>query len=521
MTDGPSDPVSCVHSLRAYQATIGLGRVPCTISRIWRDKLSYHRCFSLYFAAMMIVITLGCSKDSEHEAKTTQPTTPPPPLMVLILDDPPLAAAIERQWAARADGQLQIQQTTTDDLLSERRRHLAADAVIFPSWLIGELAEQNLISPIPPATLNSPEFGRRDIFDLIRQSEIVWGDRVFGVPLGSPALTLLYRSDIFEAIDAKPPETWGEYQQLAQRLADFRGIDDLQIDESERWHPVIEPLGDGWASQILLARAAGYSRHRNYYSTLFDSRTMEPLIAGPPFVRALEELVAVHRGKSPEMLAFGPADARRALIAGRCAMAITWPSRIEDHGDSPASTGVFPLAAAELPGSRDVFNLGDQKWHPRSRSEDGRATLLGVSGRMGAVSTFSRQPQAALNLLVSLSSTDWSEQISPFSESTGLYRSSQIPFVSSWLGPNFETARMYGELVSDIHRRSLWLTSLRIPGRSRYLSKLDTAVQSAVAGDLTPSDALKQVAEQWQAITEELGVQAQKNAYLRSLGMEP
>lgn len=202
-------------------------------------------------------------------------------------------------------------------------------------------------------------------------------------------------------------------------------------------------------------------------------------------------------------------------------MAITWPSRIEDRGESPSSTGVLPLAAAELPGSREVFNLGDGKWHTRTRSEDGRSTLLGVSGRMGAVSSFSRQPQAALNLLVSLSSTDWSEQVSPFSESTGLYRSSQIPFASSWLGPDFETARAYGELVRDIHRRSLWLTSLRIPGRSRYLSKLDTAVQLAVAGDLTPADALKAVAEQWQAITEELGVQAQKSAYSRSLGMEP
>lgn len=466
-------------------------------------------------------VMIGCSRDSEQETTSTQPATPPPPLTVLILDDPPLAAAIERQWAARADGQLQIQQTTTTELLSERRRHLAADAVIFPAWLMGELAEQNLISPIPAATLNSPEFGRRDIFDLIRQSEIVWGERVFGVPLGSPVLTLLYRRDIFEAIDAKPPETWGEYQALVQRLADPQVRSKLPIEPSEPWYPVVEPLGDGWASQMLLARAAGYSRHRNYYSTLFDSRTMEPLIAGPPFVRALEELVAVHRGQSPEMLAFGPADARRELIAGRCAMAVTWPSRVEDRGESVARTGVLPLAAAELPGSGEVFNLGDQKWHPRSRTEDGKATLLGVAGRIGAVTSFSRQPAAALNLLVSLSSTDWSEQVSPFSESTGLYRSSQIPLASSWLGPDFETARAYGELVQDIHRRSLWLTSLRIPGRSRYLTELDKAVQAAVAGDLAPAESLELVADQWREITEELGIGAQRTAYWRSLGMEP
>ncbi len=525
MINGPSDPASRIHPPQEHPATIGSeqvpGQVPYTTNRVSRHEQRYHHCNRWFLKVVIVSVIMGCSGNSEQETTSTQPPTPPPPLVVLILDDPPLAEAIERQWAARADGRLQIQQMTTTDLLSERRRHLAADAVIFPSWLIGELAEQNLISPIPAATLNSPEFGRRDIFDLIRQSEIVWGERVFGVPLGSPVLTLLYRRDIFEAIDAKPPETWGEYQKLVQRLADPQGRSKLPIEPSGPWYPVVEPLGDGWASQMLLARAAGYSRHRNYYSTLFDSRTMEPLISGPPFIRALEELVAVHQGQSSEMLAFGPADARRELIAGRCAMAITWPSRVEDRGESDASTGVLALAAAELPGSHEVFNLGDQKWHPRSRTEDGRATLLGVAGRLGAVASFSRQPAAALNLLVSLSSTDWSEQVSPFSESTGLYRSSQIPLASSWLGPDFETARSYGELVRDIHRRSLWLTSLRIPGRSRYLTELDKAVQTAVAGDLAPAEALELAADQWREITEELGVEAQRTAYWRSLGMEP
>jgi multiple sugar transport system substrate-binding protein len=272
---------------------------------------------------------------------------------------------------------------------------------------------------------------------------------------------------------------------------------------------------------MLLARAAGYARHRNFYSTLFDSKTMEPLIAGPPFVRALEELAAVHRGQALEILQFDPADARKELVAGRCVMAVTWPSRMDDAADESIGAAVLPLAVAELPGSRDVFHLGDGKWHARGRSDDGQVTLLGVAGRVGAVSSTSSQPQAALSLLVRLSSTEWSEQISPFSEATGLYRTSQLPMASSWLGPNFETAREYGELVRNIQRRSLWLTSLRIPGRSRYLAELDKAVQSAVSGDFAPSEALEKTAQQWRAITEQLGLESQRAAYWRSLGMEP
>jgi ABC-type glycerol-3-phosphate transport system substrate-binding protein len=202
-------------------------------------------------------------------------------------------------------------------------------------------------------------------------------------------------------------------------------------------------------------------------------------------------------------------------------MAVTWPSRVDNVADEPTGAPVLPLAVAELPGSREVFHLGDRQWQDRDRADDGRVTLLGVAGRVGAVSSTTSQPQAALSLLVRLSSTEWSEQISPFSEATGLYRTSQIPMASSWLGPNFETARDYGELVRSIQRRPLWLTSLRIPGRSMYLAELDKAVQLAVSGESEPAESLENAAQQWRKITEQLGMESQREAYWRSLGMEP
>ena len=55
--------------------------------------------------------------------------------------------------------------------------------------------------------------------------------------------------------------------------------------------------GLGW--HVLLARAACYAAHRDNYSTLFNIATMQPLIDGPPFVQALEELVAVAGPSDP------------------------------------------------------------------------------------------------------------------------------------------------------------------------------------------------------------------------------
>jgi multiple sugar transport system substrate-binding protein len=521
MIDGPSDLATHPFRPRHNERTASIYWHRATAGRAnWRPSHPAHS--ALFFLGILFsLILLGCSTQPAAPTASTEPESPGLPLTVLIIDDPPLAAAVERQWAARADGPLRIQQVTTAELLAEKRRHIAADAVIFPSGLMGELAEQNLITPIPAATLNSPEFDRRDIFDLVRQAEIVWGERIFAVPLGSPVLTLLYRRDIFEQIGAQPPQTWEQYQQLVQRLSDPKLLTELQIEPGPAWQPAIEPLGDGWAGQMLLARAAGYARHRNYYSTLFDSRTMEPLIAGPPFVRALEQLVAVNRGLPKEILAFGPAEVRRELVAGRCAMAITWPNRVDEAAEESPGSANLPLAAAELPGSREVFRLGNRTWNPRDRSDEGRVTLLGVDGRIGAVSSASRQPQAALSLLVRLSSTEWSDQVSPFSDSTGIYRVTQIPMASSWLGPDFEITREYGELVRNIQRRPLWLTSLRIPGRWRYMTALDEAVQLAISGEKTPSDALEYASKKWMDITQELGVEPQRRAYWRSLGMEP
>ena len=65
------------------------------------------------------------------------------------------------------------------------------------------------------------------------------------------------------------------------------------------------------------------------------------------------------------------------------------------------------------------------------------------------------------------------------------------------------------------------LSSIRIPGWQRYLAVLDEAVLAARTGPRHPSEALTETAEAWSAITEELGLEQQREAYTRSLGLEP
>lgn len=478
----------------------------------------------LGLAALSLAVC-GCPGTSPPAANPASAPEPAAPLRLVVVDDPGLAEAVKRQWQARAEGELEVREATSEEICDPRRKRLAADAVIYPSGLIGELAERGWIMPLSGDALSSPELARRDIFDHLRQHEIMWGEETYAAPLGSPPLTLVYRPDLFDKLGVKPPETWQQYTALCEQLGKSSDVLRGSSQDAQDWHAVSEPLGPGWASQILLARAAAYARHRSYFASLFDLDSMEPLIASPPFVKALEELVSVAKLGSPKAVEHTPAEVWQRLRSGQCVMGLTWPS----HAAGPLaaqrtdSTGPVLLAAAELPASAKVYHIGDGAWQTRESSEDGHVTLLGVAGRMGSVVKGSSRSSTAMSLLVRLSSAAWSQDISPRSPATTLYRTSQLPTVKAWVGESFsaDAATAYGELVQQCYRRQLSLDSVRLPGRARYLAALDGAVHAAIRGERAAADCLASAAGEWRKITQELGIDNQRRAYWRSLGKSP
>ena len=126
-----------------------------------------------------------------------------------------------------------------------------------------------------------------------------------------PSSAVATAQTFWKKLGRKPPQTWNEYRDLAGLLAAEKpeGV--------QTWSGAIEPLSPGWAGLTLLARVAPAAKHRSNYSTLFNIETMEPLIAGPPFVEALESLVAAAKFAGDDPLRFDPAEARRAFWRGR------------------------------------------------------------------------------------------------------------------------------------------------------------------------------------------------------------
>ena len=484
-------------------------------------------------AILALALCTSCFRSS-----TPSPGTPAAPagqdlfsasdvvLRCLVIDDPGLAEAIDREWSARAERELMIEQATLDaDLAS--LDEFAADVIIYPAALIGELVERQLIIPFPEQILEGNIYARQDVFELLRLREMRWGESTtMAVTFGSPQLVLAYRADLFEKRGLTPPRTWSQYQQIIEELRNTSGSTGTtsppaedEVNE-EPMEPCAEPLAPGWGGQVLLARATAYARHRSQYSTLFDHTTMEPLIAGPAFIRALDELMAANR-EDAAALERTPRDVWQLLVAGRCAMALTWPAPSKASAAEP-SQPVPEIAFTTLPGSEEVFNFRAKDWQPHATGSVEYVPLMAVDGRLGSVTRQSRQPVAAANLLAWLAGKEWSAQVATHSSHTTIYRNSQLTSPQSWVPSSLTpaAARSYVDAVEHSLSSSQWVFSPRIPGRAQYLAALDKAVQQALSGEQTSQAALSEAAVQWQAITEELGVASQQAAYRRSLGLD-
>jgi multiple sugar transport system substrate-binding protein len=487
-------------------------------------------------AAAALLFT-GCPKPLEPPANSAPPH--PAVVRLAVVGDPALAKQIARvkgEWKARSGADIEIREMSVEELSAAKP--LATDAVIYPADELGSLAERGSIRPLSAAWLERGGFRKSEVFEPGGLAEAQWGEQTYAIPFGSPVFVVFYRRDLFDRFHLAPPRTWADYQRLIESFGDHKK------DLPELSAAAFEPLASGWAGRVLLARAAAYAKHRDYYATLFDNETMAPQIASLPFVRALEELVAAAKSNAAACLAATPAEARRAFLSGQCTMAMSWPTAADSSsGLSAESRGPNPESVlpgfAELPGSTEVYSPKTKSWQllqaddssdPRSAISEtrvpspvSRVPLLAISGRLGSVAKESASGEFAFQLLAWLSGDEWSGQICPASPATTLFRRVHLGQPGRWVEPQIPpaAAKEYAEVVVHSFSQSQWLESPRIPGHAEYMSALDDAVRSAVEGKQSAAEALNSAADRWRAITTRIGLDSQRAAYTRSLGLEP
>ncbi len=471
-----------------------------------------------------MVLLSGCKPAEPPEIEPQEEVFAGVVLRMAVVDDAPLAKALllaRGEWEAQSGAVFDLVEISPAE--AGEYDWSAVDVVLGAPHLAGILSRQASLAPVPSSLIATEEAGGwADLFELPRLQEAAWGAQIVGVPFGTPLLTCYFRSDLFEAIEESPPQTWADYQRIAERITDRENLPEGFRAPDAPWHAVAEPLGPGWAGITFLARGATYAKHRNRYATLFDIQTMDALLENPALVRALRELVEAARLGPEEQLTWGPADVRAAFWQGRCGLALTWPSGAEVAAP-PVVDETVRAGIVELPAGREVFEPTRGEWQRRRPVEERRIPLLSASGRMGFVLGHCEHPEAAFQTLAWLSGVHAEGTIAARSPATTLYRRSHLARPQDWVEPPLplSAALDYALLTQASMRRLEFLSVPRIPGREEYLAALDGAVHRAVAEGQPPAEALAQCAAAWDAITDRLGRSAQRAAYLASLGVEP
>ncbi len=310
-------------------------------------------------------------------------------------------------------------------------------------------------------------------------------------------------------IKLEPPRTWDELDALAKffhgRDWDGDGKSDSGI--ALAWAADAEGVGD----TTFLARAASLGQHRDQYSFLFPSDRMEPRLTSPPFVEALQKLVDLTKFAPPGAAKFDADAARSAFRSGKAALLIDRAERASTWSEGKA------VGVSALPGSERVYNPDRKAWES-STSLNRPAYLPNGGGWMVGVVASTQHREAAIDLARYLAGPEVTNRLR--AERAFPMLATRTPQLAAGLpdpksAPGVEP-RSWSDAVDRTLQAVRVVVGLRIPGTEGYLADLTNGRVAAANG--TPAEeALKGVAEAWDARTKALGPKRQLWHYRRSL----
>ncbi len=401
------------------------------------------------FLVCTFVAAIGCQQEPSRQPPKT-PQLAASKLTILVVDDPPLAAGLKLlrgEWAERSGGQLEVQEWSTDQLLSATK--LPSDLILYPSRYVGTLVDRNWLRPARKSVLQNPDLALNDILPLIRNVTLRYGNQVYALSLGEPPLMITE--------EASSPNSLVKFPHALQ----------------------------------LLTRSVAYANHRSGLVGWFDAQSMQPQIATPPFVKALEEMLSEEN------------------------VAIAWPTIASPD---PAK----PIVFKPLPRANQVYNPVRKTWEPNDSTQP--LTFLGFAGRSASVTRATRNSASAFKFLTWMISENIATQLSPRSEATLWFRKSQTQKAKKWLPKNSTDAQTTATLNRLLASDSYYLLP-RIPGVDEYLQAMDKTIAQALsqkktAEQIPAKKALAKIATQWNTLTDRYDRNRQRTAYRKHLGLD-
>ena len=372
----------------------------------------------------------------------------------------------------------------------------AYDALnVIPAWM-PDLVQAGALEPLDAFV---DKYGYREelknIAPTYRDNQMTVNGKIYGFPDDGDVFVMYYRKDIFAdpalkkefkaqyKYDLAPPKTWKQFGEIGSFLT--------------------EKLKSKGTYGAAMFREAGYGnfmfqeRFRNEGGKFFDGNTMKATINSPAGVKVFTDWVAENKWMPPGVEKFGFVDNLATFVKGESAMTISWPP----YGRFAAGYLANEKALDWVPKSQVAGKVG------YAMPPGGHPEL--AAGFALSVASSSKQKEAAYLFIQWLNSEEISNQ------RVQLPYALRDPFRNShFTNPGYQKlwpeAKEY--LAALQAGSKTGLLDLSLIQTDKYEEALRQGISRLWAGE-DAKKILDDIAKEWDAITQKVGVDKQKAVY--------
>ncbi|MEM8871878.1 MAG: extracellular solute-binding protein [Pseudomonadota bacterium] len=404
------------------------------------------------------------------------------------------------------------------------------DVGVFAAGWGVELDAAGLLEDLDPYVAADDKIDMDDIAPYFRDFGQKVGGKTKLLMVDGDFQMVYYRTDVLAEAGLEPPKTWEDYLDVASKI---HGMDMNGDGEADYGSCIFKKRNaqsyfaiQTFAAPIVQTQGTAQGFH-------FDNASMKPLINNAGWKKAFELYKATGEFGPPEELNMDIGDTRALFKAGRCGLLVEWgdPGTLQLDDDASAVKGkIYAIAAV---GSREVLDRETGELVPASGDAapyavDGinYSPFAAFGGWAGAINTKADQAtKDASYAFLSYMNQAAQSNIDVTIGATGYnpYRLSQLASTDLWVeaGMPADLAENYLGAINGALNNPNMSSDMKIPGAQQYTGVvLDTELARYLAGEISVEEALENIEEGWEEITEDFGRDEQVEAQSLALGLE-
>ncbi|MDA9666195.1 extracellular solute-binding protein [bacterium] len=402
------------------------------------------------------------------------------------------------------------------------------DVGVFAAGWGVELDAAGLLEDLDPYIAADAKIDLDDIAPYFREFGQKVGGKTKLLMVDGDFQMVYYRTDVLSSAGLAPPKTWEEYLDVASKI---HGQDMNGDGEADYGSCIFKKRNaqsyfaiQTFAAPIVQTKGTAQGFH-------FDNASMKPIVNNEGWKKAFELYKATGEFGPPEELNMDIGDTRALFKAGRCGLIVEWgdPGTLQLDDDATAIRG--KMYAISAVGSTEVLDRATGKLVPVSAASapyaiDGinYAPFAAFGGWAGAVNKKAdAKTKAAAYAFLSYMNQSAQSGIDVTRGATGYnpYRTSQLASTDLWVKAGMPQAladNYLGAINGAIANLNM-ASDMKIPGAQKYTSVvLDTELARYLAGEISVDEALANIEEGWEEVTEDFGRDEQVAAQGLALG---